>query len=588
MQTPRASTSRDPTRKAADGPGIDTHRRADKPARRAPSPKSSDGGRPPAAAKASPAPLPPGVEVELKLAADPDVLADIAGADAIAERARSRGVHRRLESVYYDTPERELAAGKLALRVRRQGRQFVQTLKAGEGVGAGALSRGEWETPVPSLAVDPSAFAAPTARAWLANLPVDRVAPVFTTRVRRHIRRLEDAGDPETGRPASVIELAVDRGEIETPRGTMPISELELELKAGPPEALYRLALDLAENKAVGVELRSKSARGLALADGAAPGWRKSEPLSFASTVSVDEAIDRVLRQCLRHWTVNQDAAVDGRDPEGVHQMRVALRRLRSALVTFGRLIDPQKRAWLSTEVKWLANALGAARDWDVFLAEQLAPPAAALTDDPALSLLAEAAEAERARGYDQAREAIASPRTTRLILELALWIERRGWYADAPDRDALDRPLVVLADRLLGKRHRRVLKLGRGFANLTTDQRHELRIAVKKLRYTAEFFASLYKRKRTRPFLSRLSDLQDRLGHLQDVAIAQGLVDQILADAKAGRLGGGRVAIDRLGRAAGMVVGWQLRGLAESEPGLLADWRGFSSADPFWHRAKA
>ena len=101
---------------------------------------------------------------------------------------------------------------------------------------------------------------------------------------------------------------------------------------------------------------------------------------------AVDRAIQAILRSCLQHWCANEAAALDGSDPEGVHQMRVALRRLRSAFSVFGRLIDPAQRAWLSDEAKTIVNGLGPARDWDVFLAELLAPVRAARQDDAGLS----------------------------------------------------------------------------------------------------------------------------------------------------------------------------------------------------------
>ena len=146
------------------------------------------------------------------------------------------------------------------------------------------------------------------------------------------------------------------------------------------------LALELDALAPLRLETRSKSARGYALAAGMPPAWHKAEPPALEADATVDRAIQAILRSCLQHWCANEAAALDGSDPEGVHQMRVALRRLRSAFSVFGRLIDPAQRAWLSDEAKTIVNGLGPARDWDVFLAELLAPVRAARQDDAGLS----------------------------------------------------------------------------------------------------------------------------------------------------------------------------------------------------------
>ncbi len=143
-------------------------------------------------------------------------------------------------------------------------------------------------------------------------------------------------------------------------------------------------------------------------------------------------------------------------------------------------------------------SSLGPARDWDVFLSELLAPVGAARADDADLARLAEAAEAARASGYAQARAAIEAPSYTRYMLQLRHWIEARGWRDAATERGAawLDRPIVDFAAHVLGKRQRKALKLGRQFAQLSAEDRHKVRIALKKLRYATEFFETLYPKK--------------------------------------------------------------------------------------------
>jgi inorganic triphosphatase YgiF len=516
-----------------------------------------------------------GVEVELKLAGEPEALKEAFASAAIHDKATGRGQSKRLENIYYDTVDRRLRARGLALRVRKDGRRYYQTLKSNDAGGLAAY-RGEWQTPLrssePDLALMPEGAAAVLGEL----VSPDELRSVFTTRVRRSIRRVK-ATDENGG--SGLVEAALDLGTIESNGSSLPIAELELELVEGSPEALYSLALELDALASLHVETRSKSARGYALAAGAAPPPHKAEPLTLEGDATVDDAIQMVLRSCVEHWCANEAAAYDGSDPEGVHQMRVAIRRLRSAFSAFGRVIDSRERAWLSGEAKAIVKGLGAARDWDVFLADLLAPVEAARPDDAALARLAKAAQAARARGYVEARAAIDAPSYTRYMLQLRRWIEARGWREQAPARGAawLDRPIAEFAAHRLGKRQRKALEVGRDFAQLSAEQRHLLRIALKKLRYATEFFQSLYPKKRTKPYLAALKDLQDSLGHLNDVAVAQRLIDSLIGEA------GWRAHGDGLQWAGGLVLGWHARGVTDLEPAIVRAWQDFAGREPFW-----
>jgi CHAD domain-containing protein len=359
----------------------------------------------------------------------------------------------------------------------------------------------------------------------------------------------------------------------------MPIAEVELELLEGSPEALYALALELDALTPLRLETRSKSARGYALAAGAPPAWHKAEPPALDGEATVDQAIQAILRNCLQQWCANEAAALDGSDPEGVHQMRVALRRLRSAFSLFGRLIDPGQRAWLSGQAKTVLSGLGPARDWDVFLSELLAPVSAARPDDANIAWLAAAAQAARANGQAQARATIEARTYTQYLLQLGRWIEACGWRAQAGERGAdwRQRPIVEFAAHLLGKRQRKALKLGRQFAQLSAEERHQVRIALKKLRYATEFFQALYPKKHTKPYLAALKDLQDRLGHLNDVAVAERLIRTLVGEAERSADG------DGIRWAGGLVVGWHARGVAELEPATVRAWQEFAQLEPFW-----
>jgi triphosphatase len=225
-------------------------------------------------------------------------------------------------------------------------------------------------------------------------------------------------------------------------------------------------------------------------------------------------------------------------------------------------------------------SGLGPARDWDVFLGELLAPVSAARRDDSDLAQLAAATEAARQKSYAKARATIETRTYTRYILQLGRWIEASGWRDQPTERGLtwLDKPIVEFATHVLGKRQRKTLERGEDFAQLSADQRHRLRIALKKLRYATEFFEALYPKKHRKPYLAALKDLQDRLGHLNDVAVAQRLIDSLVGERNvAGE-------DDSLQRAAGLVLGWHTRGVADLEPAILGAWQEFAGREPFWH----
>ncbi len=514
-----------------------------------------------------------GGEIELKLRGAPDALKALFEGAVVEGRAIGRGSSKRLENVYYDTADRRLRAKGLAFRVRKDGRKYQQTLKSNDAGGLVAY-RGEWQTPLASAEPDLTLLPIEASEVLGGLVTGDELCSLFATKVRRQSRRLTTGNHGAAG----LVEVALDLGAIEAGGRRQPIAEIELELIEGSPAALYDLALDLDAHTPLQIETRSKSVRGYALAGDEPPTWHKAPALALKPRATVDDAMQTILRACLHHWCINEAAALDGRDPEGVHQMRVALRRLRSAGSVFGRLIAPERRSWLADGAKRIIGALGPARDWDVFLNESLAPLSAARPQDPNLVELRRAAEVERQQGYQGARAAIGAHDYTRFLLELGRWIEAGGWREQATERGAawFGRPIVDFADHLLRKRYRKALELGEGFAGLPPAERHRLRIALKKLRYTTEFFQELYGKKRTGSYLAALKELQDTLGHLNDVSVAETLTGGLI-----GRAG---AAPGALALSSGMVLGWLARGVAEVEPATRGAWKRFVERKPFWH----
>lgn len=304
----------------------------------------------------------------------------------------------------------------------------------------------------------------------------------------------------------------------------------------------------------------------------------KAERLELAKNARVEDAIAAVFSECLNHWTANEAVALRGADLEGVHEMRVALRRMRAALSDFGKTIPTSQATWLKRETKWLITSLSAARDWDVFLSELVEPVEAARPGDAGLAELRAAAEAESEKGYAQARRAIRSSRYSTLLARTRRWLGGQCWRkAGHGSQKGLDESAEKLAGRLLTKRHEAVLKLGRDFNKSSPEERHQLRIALKKLRYTAEFFRSLYRKKREKNYFHALAQLQDSLGRMNDIAVADHLLERLSSVSKDRRVS------DHLQTAIGIVSGWHAHSAITSEKRAEADWRAFCGCDAFW-----
>ena len=518
--------------------------------------------------------LPPAdVETELTFGVPANALKRVGETAPVTRWSRNRGRNLRLESIYYDTADGHLKKDGLGLRVRRIGRRFVQTLKAQNP--HDPMNRAEWEVAVPSAEPDPSAFPSLAAQDHLRGVDPAALVPILVTRVRRHVRVLEVPDAPDRGDDAAVVELALDEGAIEANGAVLPISEVELELVRGDPAALYSLAERIHVEIPLRIETLSKAARGWCLADGAPPPWHKASKTKVAGSADVSNALDSILRDCLGHWLANHAVAVDGREPEGVHQVRVALRRMRSALSVFKDVFEPEYHQAFSGEVRWLADELGDARDWDVLDEEVLTPVIGSMGGDGGLSALQAAAREARQSGQERARVALRSPRATALVLQLGHWIESGGCRRHAgEDRFAtLAQPIRQFAIRQLNKAHRRVTRAGAGFEKLSDDARHIVRIRLKRLRYLSEFFAQLYAPRRARRFVKALSAWQNDLGRRNDLAVA----DQRLRS-----LGEGHTD-PQLATAAGIIVGWHGRSLADDEADLVGQWRRFAHAAPFW-----
>src|ERR1700730_16270898 len=294
-------------------------------------------------------------EIELKFAASADALR------LMQQRlhAKTKNTKSKMRvSVYLDTGKLKRHKRGLSLRVRRDGKRRLQTIKAGDGQG---VVRGEWEHEITSDGPELKAARSSPAYKLLAKKKVRRaLKPVFETRVTRVAYPVKTGG--------SVVEISFDEGEIDTGRACWPISEVEFELKRGQPADLFKLAKDFARKSPVELALASKAERGYVLLNG-----EKDAPIRAASIAVVPDmeagpALQAIARSCLRQLVDNLPA-LRQRDPEGLHQARVALRRLRASISLFAELVHDSQTQVIKHKLKWITNEFGPAREMDVLAA---------------------------------------------------------------------------------------------------------------------------------------------------------------------------------------------------------------------------
>jgi inorganic triphosphatase YgiF len=510
------------------------------------------------------------IETELKLVAqsgDLPVLRRALGRLA----AGRKPLRAKLISTYYETEDRALRRKGLSLRVRERDGRFVQTIKSVGNGNAGTLMRGEWEDVIAGR--DPDLHGSETGR-FLEPGIVERLRPVFRTEVRRDLIELSPA-------PGTCIEAAIDRGEIVAPdqKRSLAISEIELELKSGEIGALYDVAQQLMAAAPLRVDQRSKSERGYELASGRAKrvASARARPLGLDPRLSGDEAFERIGRHCVGQILRNEAAALAGQ-PDGVHQMRVGIRRLRAALSAFRALLPDDQRRWASKELRWLADTLGEARNLDVFKTALVDPARGTVADKRQLRGLAAAVNHRRRAAYSAIEEAIRSRRYSALILRLFRWLDGHEWQAAGLMKAGLikewPRPIGELTPAMLDRSFQAVERRCKDFAHQSPPQRHELRIALKKLRYTAELFAGLYPASAVAEFTQRLKHLQDGLGGANDVHVGETLVNELAK---------GMAKDSGIATAGRRVLEWHKRRFLKEEKKIRGDLRLLLQTKPFW-----
>ena len=442
------------------------------------------------------------VEAELKFRVAPRKLSSLAKTRLTGARRRDRS-EQNLISTYYDTTKHELKRNGLTLRVRQGDGKYVQTVK--QAGTSGTLVRGEWETQLDGTTPDLSK----TKKTPLKKLSIKKLhrklRPLFRTSVRRIAQPIRTRH--------SEIELAIDRGSITSGRRSRPISEIELELKAGNTGDLFHVARSFERKMAAELDLRSKAEKGYQLAGRVREGARRAEPIHLGKKTSVNEAFAVIVSSTFRHFATNADAVREF-DAEAIHQMRVGLRRTRAAISLFDDVLPQAGTARIKGELKWLTGELALARELDVFLKERVRPITKAGPPKRGSRAIKEKIAAQRTKAFNRASQAVESPRFRRLLIDVLEWIEARKTPSDE------DKSIGPYAAEVLDRRIKKARKQGKRLNELSPKQRHKLRIKIKKIRYALGFFECLYANndhKEIEQLSDRLKNVQSALGALND-----------------------------------------------------------------------
>ncbi len=446
-----------------------------------------------------------GKEIELKLSLPAEWQTPFARQSSL-KKAGSRQT-QQLVNIYYDTPSLALHKRGIALRLRKQGRIWLQTVKCAGSSAAGLTTRPEWETPY-SGRFDFSSVDDPGVRHQLERPSLrKRLIPLFETNIRRTTWRFEPA-------PGCVFHLMLDRGWVAAAGRRQSISEVELELESGDVNEIFKLAQTLTDRVPLVPQILSKAERGYRLYQNVSPAPVKAQPVPLVADCQPLSCFRQIALSCLEHQQGNLGGVLQSADPEFIHQMRVATRRLRAAIRLFAPYLPSGFADELLPPLRQLMDKLGRARDLDVLLSEIAMPVMHALPGEPRLAALVGAVTDRQYAAREAAVRHLRSVAYGRLMLQATAALHRLGERSE-------DETIAVFAAERLKRLRKKVLVLADAASTEEPASLHRLRIAIKRLRYALEFFSPLHPGKVLQKLLRSLGVLQDELGQVNDLANA-------------------------------------------------------------------
>ncbi|MDK4791635.1 MAG: CHAD domain-containing protein [Acinetobacter sp.] len=426
---------------------------------------------------------------------------------------KHKAQHIHLQAKYYDTPDRLLAKNGMALRLRKENDLWVQTFKA---AGQSHLHRVEEEVFLGKCEQDPELNlnlykdnkAVTNLITEALGTEVEKLSLQFETDVQRsyHVFEADD----------TAIEVCLDDGVVKTATTQSKICEVEFELKQGAVKTLIQFAQQWINRYELWPDVRSKAERGnlLALGKAVSPAVH-AKNLSLDKNISAEQALKKIVENCLAQFLPNMAAIADNvAEAEHIHQARVSLRRLRSALHHFSGWSDDLNPAW-EEQIAALFRKLGNTRDVDAIRTEIL--PMIVQHGSPELLLpISEEPLKDLATLFKSAE-------TVKLVLALLAFA-----YSEE-DSQSTKGKFKKQIEKSLDKLHHQVVSHAKDFNELEVTEQHKIRKKAKQLRYCIEFISSLYPSKNVQQFLKKLQPVQNTLGLYNDLFIAEDLFNKAI-----------------------------------------------------------
>lgn len=440
-------------------------------------------------------------EIELKLEVDATHVESLRSYPLFCEEPC-----RALQSsIYFDTPKGRLRRRGWVLRVRHEGDRYVQTIKL-SGDSAGLFDRDEWESDVAGPQPDLKIIAGTPLHELVKAQHFRRLAPVLRTEVMRSTWVARPRG--------ATIEITYDEGAVEAGGATEPIRELELELKAGEVGALFSTAKQISAGIPVKLGVLAKSERGFILADGRSGRPVKATQVELEPKPSIAGGFAAIVTACLKHFRLNEPLLISQQDSEALHQLRVAVRRIRSALWLFRPAVEDKEFTRASDRLRRFTRELGTARNIDVILASLR-------SDDPARDQL----ERDRRLLYGRIIRKLSSRAFRNFVIDLLAWTHVGEWR----NGKKAGKPLIPFAKKRLDRLWRRIDERATDLTLLSDLERHRLRIDTKKIRYALQFMEGPFRTAGSvqYEFADAAEGVQDSLGCLNDLATREKLIGE-------------------------------------------------------------
>jgi len=499
-------------------------------------------------------------ELELKVQLSKSDIARLARRLSTARLTSGEPSKENLKSIYFDTPKLSLRKMGVSLRLRRDGKRWVQTLKADKRITGGVSNPIEIEVPVRTGAPDIAQLAhtelGRAVKKAIGQVPLRPLFETDTRRVRHNIRA-----------NGSEMELALDEGELKAKSKSRKLCEAELELKSGHVSGLLETAEKIFAGSELELSTRSKSDQGYELLLGTKSEVReteRSDQIEIQPSDSCLQAFTLIFSALGAQVMGNARAVLESPNARGPHQLRIGLRKLRTALRALRPIAKSPSLERFDALAGRLARDVGRLRDLDILISSVCQPIQALAPDKSGMTELNRALQQQHQARYKEVRSDLVGSDWSRLQLYMALW------PLTLRDVDGIEQPVIDYSRRILRSKWKKVRRLGRRLEELSPEARHDMRKALKQLRYLSEFFAPLYAKRDSRSFIERLKQLQDIFGYLNDVYVARSL--QALPELSAGAVS-----------TAHFVLGWHEAQAQHAWRKAERAWQQLEKSNRFW-----